>query len=394
MTGNVTAAMRSRLCALSLSLCGFFLATCLIVPGSALSNENVVRIQDTPPASGKFVRSDRGYMVAYDQAIPGTHETIRMIPVPGGVIEIQPPIERDAVDDAVTLESAKPLTRETTKIELQPFWVSETEITMKQLMPYRQLYYRIKKKHPDEDADPIEFGHVDGVTGPTDVYAPDVHFEYATELDAAAPSGSQYMARQYTKWLSLLTKHEYRLPMRSEWQHACRALSHEEQAATKQATEKQATIDTASHLDRHAVYAANATAKPSLLVRRKSPNAWGLFDMQGNAAEWVIEDTARTGLQYGHVAMGGHLRSDAEDCQCDSMIRSSLSWWDVDPDFPRSPWWTTSGDGLMTGFRIIAPFVPMSNEGKQIAWEPDSKELFDDVKARIEQGRGTYGLAQ
>jgi len=27
-------------------------------------------------ASGKFVRSDRGYMIAYDQLIPGTHEII------------------------------------------------------------------------------------------------------------------------------------------------------------------------------------------------------------------------------------------------------------------------------------------------------------------------------
>ena len=393
MTGNVIAAMRNHPCALS--LCGLFLATCLFMPGGALSNDNVVRVQNTPPASGKFIRSDRGYMVAYDQVIPGTHETIRMIPVPGGVIEIQPPIERDAVDDAVTpedavtSESAKPLTRGATRVELQPFWVSETEITMKQLMPYRQLYYRIKKKHPDEDGDPVKFGHVDGVTGPTDVYAPDVHFEYATDLNAAAPSGSQYMARQYTKWLSLLTKHEYRLPMRSEWQHACRALSQEQQAA-----EKQVTIRPANELDRYAVHAANATAQLSLLVRRKLPNAWGLFDMQGNAAEWVIEDTAPTGLRYGHVAMGGHLRSAAEDCQCDSMIRSSSSWWDSDPDFPPSPWWTTSGDGLMTGFRIIAPLVPMSNEDKQTAWEPDSKKLFDDVEARIEQGRGTYDLAQ
>lgn len=372
----------------------FFLVISLISSGDMLADENVVRVQDTPPASGEFVRSDRGYMVAYKQVIPGTKEIIRMIPVPGGVVGLQPPIDVDSNEVAITIESTKLRKKETIQVELPPFWVSETEITMKQLMPYRQIYYQIKKKLPDKPINPIKFGDVDGVTGPTDVYDPHTHFMYAMQPDAAAPSGSQYMARQYTKWLSLLTKQEYRLPMRSEWQHACRALSAEDQAAQKQATENQTVATTSNDLDRHAVYSANATAELSLLVRRKLPNAWGLFDMQGNAAEWVIEDSAPTGMRDGHVAMGGHIDSDAEDCQCESMIRSNLSWWDSDPDFPRSPWWTTSGEGLMTGFRIIAPLAPMSTEGKRIAWEPDSTELFNDVEARIEQGRGTYDSIQ
>jgi formylglycine-generating enzyme len=389
MTHDVNASMRSRRCAQA--LLGFCFMTSLTLSGATLADDNVVRVQETAPTSGKFVRSARGYMVAYDQVIPGTDETIRMIPVPGGVIELQPPIEMDAVDVAGTPNSTTTPKLETTRVELQPFWISETEITMKQLMPYRQLYYRIKKKLPDDSEEPLKFGHVDGVTGPTDVYAPDVHFEYAMQPGAAAPSGSQYMARQYTKWLSLLTKHEYRLPRRSEWKHACRASVKAERATNGDETEPQ---PTATDLDRHAVYAANAGPEPSLLVRRKLPNAWALFDMQGNAAEWVIEDTAPTGLRYGHVAMGGHIFSDAEDCQCDSMIRSSSSWWEVDPDVPPSPWWTTSGDGLLTGFRIIAPLRPMSNEEKQLAWEPDSKELLEDVRDRIEQGRGTFDRAQ
>lgn len=389
MTHDVNAAMRSRRCAQA--LLAFCLVTSLSLSDAALADDNVVRVQKALPTSGKFVRSARGYMVAYDQVIPGTDETIRMIPVPGGGIELQPPIEMDAVDVAGTPNSTKTPKLENKRVELQPFWISETEITMKQLMPYRQLFYRIKKKLPDDSEESLEFGHVDGVTGPTDVYAPDVHFEYAMQPGAAAPSGSQYTARQYTKWLSLLAKHEYRLPMRSEWQHACRARAAAAQATKENGTEKHAA---ANHLDRHAVYAANAGPEPSLLVRRKLPNAWGLFDMQGNAAEWVIEDTAPTGLRYGHVAMGGNLHSDAKDCQCDSMIRSSSSWWEDDPDVPPSPWWTTSGDGLLTGFRIVAPLMPMSNEEKRIAWEPDSKELLEDVRDRVEQGRGTFDRAQ
>ena len=138
----------------------------------------------------------------------------------------------------------------------------------------------------------------------------------------------------------------------------------------------------------------SARTEDDLLVRRKLPNAWGLFDMQGNAAEWVIEDTAPTGMRDGHVAMGGHLDSIAENCQCDSMIRSNSNWWAEDPEYPRSPWWTTSDEGLLTGFRIIAPLTPMSPQEKQIAWEPDSAELLNDVKNRILGGRGTFDRAQ
>jgi len=372
----------------------FLILTSTIASANANADDNTLRWQDTPPASGKFVRSDRGYMIAYDQLIPGTNEIIRMIPVPGGIVRLQPPIEIDNSEDAITTESKTPRKKEATEIKLAPFWISETEITMEQLMPYRQLYYRIKKKRPDKSVKPLEFGHVDGVTGPTEVYAPDIHFQFAMQPDAAAPSASQYTARQYTKWLSLLTKHEYRLPMRSQWQHACRAESARNQAAEKQATESPTPTSNETDLDRHAVYFGNAPAYLTLLVRRKLPNAWGLFDMRGNAAEWVIEDTAATGMRDGHVAMGGHLDSDAEDCQCDSMIRSNESWWDDDPDFLRSPWWMTSNDGLMTGFRIIAPLAPMSAQEKQIAWEPDSEELLDDVESRIDEGRGIHDRAQ
>ena len=70
----------------------------------------------------------------------------------------------------------------------------------------------------------------------------------------------------------------YRLPTQAEWEYACRAGS----------TTKYYFDDSESELGRHAWYSENS-ADSTHPVGEKEPNAFGLFDIQGNVREWCVE---------------------------------------------------------------------------------------------------------
>jgi formylglycine-generating enzyme required for sulfatase activity/uncharacterized caspase-like protein len=115
---------------------------------------------------------------------------------------------------------------------------------------------------------------------------------------------------------------KYRLPTEAQWESAARAGS-DTALANGGITEKECGHD--PNLDAMGWYCGNAN-KTSHPVRRKKPNAWGLYDMIGNVWEWcqdwkgdypsraVTDPTGPSGGS-GRVKRGGSWLSDARYCR-------------------------------------------------------------------------------
>lgn len=157
----------------------------------------------------------------------------------------------------------------------------------------------------------------------------------------AVISVSSRSAREFCKWLSLRTGRDYRLATEDQWEYACHAGSDSAYCCT----------DDPDQLDEHAWYKANAKNTPHAVATR-TPNAWGLCDMHGNVAEWVI------GRDGTPVTKGGSYLDTPEKLRCDARAKQSWRWNESDPQIPKSQWWLA--DGPFVGFRIVC--IPATKE--------------------------------
>ena len=101
-------------------------------------------------------------------------------------------------------------------------------------------------------------------------------------------------AMAFCRWLGAQTGRSVRLPTEAEWEYAARAGDD---------------ADAATNLDEGAWHDANAEGRTHP-VAKKRPNAWGLYDMQGNAWEWCLDVWHPT--YEGAPADGGARRSDPD----------------------------------------------------------------------------------
>ncbi len=304
-------------------------------------------------------RDADGKMVAYRQPIPGTDVRIEMIPIPGGKLQLA---------DDVT-------------VQVPPFWIGKYEVTCAQYGEFMKLEDVFREFQNIPVPQYAATNLVDSVSAPSAVYDPRSRFEYSRRVDSPAVSMSQFAARQFTKWLSLLTATEYRLPRESEWKHACLAGALSKEPSVRHPTTNRKPDDDVI-----------------LRVGTTPANAWGVHDLHGNVGEYVIEDALADVEQplskdyRSHRAYGGSFIDPPTACRCNSFVSVDRKWWDDDPDFPQSPTWLANTDiHFSVGFRIMRPSRPMSDAEKKIAWEADSERLAADVQARIRYGRGRRG---
>lgn len=292
----------------------------------------------------KLLFSQQKNFISYTQTIQDLKIGFEMAAIPGGKFKMGSPENekgRDAGEGPVHL------------VNVSPFWISSHEIKWD---IYEMFVYK--------DYDESKSMGVDAVTRPTKPYL-DMTFGMGKE-GYPAIGMTQYNALQFCKWLYNRTGIFYRLPTEAEWEYACRA-------GTETAYSFGNDI---SKLEEYAWLKSNSQEKTHPPGSKK-PNAWGLYDMHGNVAEWTLDQylpdyykqfetsiadnpVAIPQKLYPHAVRGGSFQDEPADLRSANRKGSDPSWKRIDPQIPKSNWWFPEAPFI--GIRIVRPLIPPSKE--------------------------------
>jgi len=221
---------------------------------------------------------------AYTDSIPGTLIEFEMVQVPGSG-------------------------------NIAPFLIGRTEVTWDM---YDAFWL--------QQTPPLNTGAADAIARPTQPYgAPDYGWGHA---GFPVISVTRNAAESFCEWLSLVTGRQYRLPTEAEWKHA-------------------AALALPAGNDSHGTnswHAENSEGRTHA-VATLAPDALGLHDLLGNAAEWV------TVPGDSNVTRGGSFLTKLEDIGPGTRERQRPGWNERDPQLPKSRWWLS--DAPFAGFRLV-----------------------------------------
>lgn len=233
----------------------------------------------------------------YRESITGTIVQFDMVLVPQGVVTI----------------NGAPAT-------VGPFFAGKTEVTW-DMYDVFALGLDVPASRPAGS---------DGVARPSNPYgAPDYGWGHA---GFPVISVTRQAAEAYAKWLSQKTGRVYRLPTEAEWLHM----------ATLAAGPDGLSPDRRDAIGWHR---DNASAH-SHAVGTKSADRLGLFDLFGNAAEWVLSREGEL------VTRGGSFRDGPDEIGPGRRAVQDEYWNERDPQLPKSRWWLS--DGPFVGFRLVS----------------------------------------
>lgn len=291
-----------------------------------------------------YAQSDVKKFVPYSFSIPGSQLECKMVPVKAGSF-----VMGSGVEDKEREKDESPQRT----VFISAFWMGAYEVTRDEF----DFFYNDPSVSANSKAD--------AVTRPSPQYV-DLTWGMGKEGGYPVNSLSQQAALMYCRWLYNKTGVFYRLPTEAEWEYACRAGS----------TTRFYFGNDEQQLDQYAWYKNNSNNKFQK-TGTKLPNAWGLYDMLGNVAEWTLDHYAEERMKnmadktkdpvaaaetarYPKVVRGGSYADAAADLRSANRFPSDPSWNRRDPQIPKSRWWLTDAPGV--GFRIVQPLVQPTAE--------------------------------
>ncbi len=317
----------------------------LLAVGIAVSAVRADAPQTAPTAPAPPQELLPADMRSYRQTIPGTRVGFDMIALPGGTFTMGSAETETGRNDDEGPRHA---------VELAPFWIGKCEVTWDE--------YDIWSQKLDREPPP----GVDAVARPTPPYC-DMTFGMGHD-GYPAICMTQLAARTYCEWLSATTGHHYRLPTEAEWEYACRA-----------GTDTAYSFgDDPEQIDEYAWFVDNSDEEYHP-VGQKRPNPWGLHDMHGNVAEWVLDayapdtyagrsresSTVAPLLEptklYPRVVRGGSWEDEPGMLRSAARLGSDPTWKEQDPQIPKSIWYHT--DALFLGFRVVRVYETAPPKG-------------------------------
>ena len=286
------------------------------------------------------VRAQNQSFTAYQQTIPGTDMSIKMVPIPAGRFSIG-----SEKSEAGRKEDEGPRV----EIFIDTFWMGAFEISFDQFEVFL---------HDTRVSQNIA---ADAITRPSPQY---IDFSGGMGKQGGFPANamSQKTALMYCRWLYQNTGIFYRLPSEAEWEYACRA-----------GTTTPYFFGSDEKLLQEYAWFEKNSGNVYHKTGEKKPNPWGLHDILGNVLEWTLDHYLPDAYNqrndnspipqykkntYPKVLRGGSFDQPASELRSASRHHSSPEWNRRDPQIPKSRWWLTEGKTI--GFRIVRPATALS----------------------------------
>jgi formylglycine-generating enzyme required for sulfatase activity len=339
--------------------CAALLVALAISSPSLLADESGVKFD--PRKVENADANTQAEMKPYTDVVANGEVTFDMVPIPGGKFLMGTTDEEPG---------HKPDEAPPHQVEISPFWMGRCEVTWKEFDVW--IFALDVKSRELARIEPTELEKkADAITRPSKPYM-DMSFGMGKD-NYPAISMTQWAARAYCKWLSQKTGRYYRLPTEAEWEYACRAGT----------TTAYSFGDDPTQLGEYAWYSKNSDEKYQK-VGLKKPNPWGLYDMHGNVAEWVLDQHTPQSYQdfageltknplvvpktvYPEAVRGGSwVDEDVGRLRSAARLGSREEWKEQDPGDPKSIWYLT--DASFLGFRVVRPLSEPTTTEKDTLW--------------------------